>query len=247
MKTHYYIAIVLGFASCVVGAEQRCNTAQIIFKFPKTPLNATEKASIEHMLAIEKLFQDVYTQLTQRWQQLDTIPQSEQRHTQAVEALLSRYQLANPYAQQPSGNFADETLAQLYREWSQQGQRSWVEALKVAALIEEKDIADLEQALANEQIDNFDVQFVYKQLAKASRNHLRKLVSTLKAQDVDYQPQYLSAERFQSIIAAQPERHLYEDVSELCQSQIDQQALQQQRLQQGEKWIEQHKLPASAL
>lgn len=173
---NYYIAIVLGLASCAVMAQpdERCNTAQIIFKFPKSALNATEKNSIEHMLAIEKLFQDVYTTLNQKWQQLETIPQSEQRHTQAVEALLTRYQLTHPYAQQPSGAFKDESLAQLYQSWSQQGQGSLVEALKVAAMIEEKDIVDLEQALANEKIDNFDIQFVDQNLAKASRNHLRQ-------------------------------------------------------------------------
>jgi hypothetical protein len=53
-----------------------------------------------------------------------------------------------------------------------------VEALKIGALIEEKDIFDLREELEN-NVDNKDIAFVYQNLLKGSGNHLRAFTRVL--------------------------------------------------------------------
>jgi len=50
------------------------------------------------------------------------------------------------------------------------------DALRVGAAVEEIDILDLEERIA--QTDKAEIQLVYENLAKGSRNHLRALTST---------------------------------------------------------------------
>jgi L-amino acid N-acyltransferase YncA len=69
----------------------------------------------------------------------------------------------------------------------------------MGAVIEEIDIIDLEKYIT--QTDNTDIQMVYENLMKGSRNHLRSFVSTIQRQiGITYQPQYLSQEAYQAIV-----------------------------------------------
>ncbi len=52
------------------------------------------------------------------------------------------------------------------------------DALRVGAAVEEIDILDLEERIA--QTDKAEIQLVYENLAKGSRNHLRAFTSTLE-------------------------------------------------------------------
>jgi hypothetical protein len=62
--------------------------------------------------------------------------------------------------------------------------------LRVGAAIEEIDILDLEEPIA--QTDKPGIQLVYKNLMKGSWNQLRAFVSNLERQVGEtYQPQYL--------------------------------------------------------
>jgi tRNA isopentenyl-2-thiomethyl-A-37 hydroxylase MiaE len=83
-----------------------------------------------------------------------------------------------------------------------QGGQSLSEALIVGAAIEEIDILDLEKYIA--QTDKTDIQMVYENLMKGSRNHLRSFVSTIQKQaGSTYQPQYLSLEAYQAIVGSE--------------------------------------------
>ncbi len=98
--------------------------------------------------------------------------------------------------------FKNETLQGLYNTLIEQGSVSLIEALKVGALIEEIDILDIQNEL-NEHVDNQDVTFVYDNLLKGSRNHLRAFVRNLSRQGVEYTPQKLSEEQYLAIINAE--------------------------------------------
>lgn len=98
--------------------------------------------------------------------------------------------------------FKNETLQDLYNTLIDQGCVSLIEALEVGALIEEIDILDIQNEL-DEHVDNQDVTFVYDNLLKGSRNHLRAFVRNLSRQGVEYTPQKLSEEQYLAIINAE--------------------------------------------
>ena len=82
-------------------------------------------------------------------------------------------------------------MQKLYDDLTQIGSKSWVEALKIGALIEEVDIIDLQRIVAND-VDNADLAAVYANLIKGSKNHLQAFVKNLKNQGVTYVPQLLT-------------------------------------------------------
>ncbi len=81
-----------------------------------------------------------------------------------------------------------------------QGNISYTEALKAGAAIEEVDIRDLQNMLNEDDINNQDIELVYSNLLKGSRNHLRSFVKVLKNQGITYVPQYLSQSEYDAII-----------------------------------------------
>jgi hypothetical protein len=171
---------------------------------PATPgdLSADESAALSYMREEEKLAHDVYVQLYEKWglRVFQNISQSEQAHTDAIKALIDRYGLQDPVSSSV-GVFTNPDLQALYNDLVARGSQSLAEALKVGAAIEEIDILDLEKSLA--QTDNADIQQVFNNLMNGSYNHLRAFVSNLGAQTGEtYQPQYLSAETYQSIIGS---------------------------------------------
>ncbi|GAB4460223.1 MAG: hypothetical protein Kow0070_16130 [Anaerolineales bacterium] len=167
---------------------------------PASDLSAEETASLLFMREEEKLARDVYNALYAIWGQptFQNIAASEQAHMDEVKLLLDRYGLTDP-ALAP-GQFTDSNLQALYNQLTAQGAISLADALKVGAAIEEIDILDLQTRLA--QTDNADIQWVYNNLMSGSYNHLRAFTSALTQQTGEvYQPQYLPADTYQSIIA----------------------------------------------
>jgi len=169
---------------------------------PATPgeLSAAESTALLYMREEEKLAHDVYVTLYAQWSLpiFQNISQSEQTHTDAVKALLDRYGLADPGSSE-IGVFTNPDLQALYSELVARGSQSLAEAIQVGAAIEEIDILDLQERLA--QTDNADIQQVFNNLMNGSYNHLRAFISTLNTQTGEtYQPQYLSAEAYQAII-----------------------------------------------
>lgn len=137
-----------------------------------TPLSATEKESLLYMREEEKLARDVYNTFYDRYglRVFSNIATSEQAHMDAVLTLLNRYGLADPAAAAP-GVFNNDDLQALYDDLIDQGNASLTAALQAAVLIEETDIADLQDGLA--LTSHADLRAVYNNLLRASQNHLR--------------------------------------------------------------------------
>jgi hypothetical protein len=170
-------------------------------------LSATEIEGILYMREEEKLAQDVYLVLYKKWELpvFQNIASSEATHTEAIKTLIDRYDLEDPAAGKDVGVFTNPTIQGLYDQLVEEGGQSLASALRVGAVIEEIDILDLEERIA--QTDKADVQLVYENLMKGSRNHLRSFVSTLKRQEGEtYQPQYLNQAAFDAIINTPKER-----------------------------------------
>ncbi|MBD3793210.1 MAG: DUF2202 domain-containing protein [Campylobacterales bacterium] len=98
------------------------------------------------------------------------IARSEQKHMDALEVLLDRYELTAPSTLDSQGVFENTDLQALYVQLIAQGELSATEALKAGVLIEETDIADLEEIIDAGVPE--DLEVIYQNLLNGSYNHL---------------------------------------------------------------------------
>jgi hypothetical protein len=167
----------------------------------KQAVEDSEVNSLHFIREEEKLAHDVYSVFYQKYEQriFNNISSSESTHYNAVGCLLERYELSDPSEGNELGVFTNETLQELFDDLIARGNANLEEALKVGALIEEVDIKDIQDDMV-ENIDNEDIELIYSNLMRGSRNHLRAFVSQLKNIGVSYEPVVLSPDQYQSII-----------------------------------------------
>jgi hypothetical protein len=179
-----------------------------VMTLPAGELSEAEAATLLHMREEEKLARDVYTTLYNTWDHwaFERISNSEQRHMDAVLALMEKYDVADPVTDDTTGTFADTDMADLYEQMVETGTQSLADALRVGATIEDLDIADLLDAI--DEADDEDLVAVYQNLLKGSRNHLRSFVYQLGVLGETYTPQYISTEAFTAIVSSPRERGL---------------------------------------
>ncbi len=178
---------------------------EIILNTPKQKLSPDEINGLLQMREEEKLARDVYLYLYKKWGLpiFKNISQSEQTHMDAIKIILDRYSLKDPIKNDRAGKFTSEKLSGLYKILIKNGSNSLIDALIVGATIEDLDIKDLSDLL--ETTDNKDIIFVYKNLRKGSRNHIRSFVRQLDYQHTKYKPKYISKNKFRKIISSKHE------------------------------------------
>jgi hypothetical protein len=139
--------------------------------YPAQQLGADEAAWILFMREEEKLAMDVYQALSQKWNLriFSNIAAAEQRHYDAIGTLIIRHNLADTALPTP-GSFTNAELQMLYNDLLAKGQRSLVDALQAGVIIEERDIADLKEAIST--TDKRDLLTIYGNLKNGSLNHL---------------------------------------------------------------------------
>ncbi len=169
-------------------------------------LTEGEKEGLLQMREEEKLARDVYRHLFSLWGQpiFDNIAGSEQRHMDAVLNLLNKYGLPDPTTGKSEGEFSDEHIQHLYNDLTAAGGASRAAALQVGSTIEDLDIFDLEELLA--ETDNPNITQVYLNLVKGSRNHLRAFAGQLALLGESYVAQYLTQAEIDAIINSPRER-----------------------------------------
>jgi len=207
------VALVLLSATLIAcgGTASALSPATEAAALQSSPTSAQELSDAEaegilYMREEEKLARDVYLKLYEEWglSTFNNIANSEQTHMDALKTLIDRYDLDDPAEGKDIGEFTNQALQELYNQLVEEGRQSLEDALKVGAAVEEIDILDLQQHIA--QTDRGDIQLVYENLMKGSRNHLRAFVSVIERQGWTYQPQYLSQEAFDEIINTPTER-----------------------------------------
>lgn len=168
-------------------------------------LTDSEKASLSWIKEEEKLAFDVYTTLYAKWGSLvfGNISKAEKNHMNAVVWLMQNYGLTDT-AIEPVGDYSVPAFKSLYNDLVSKGNTSLVDALKVGAMIEELDIADLVKYVKDTSNEN--VIMVYSNLMAGSRNHLRAFNRNLLANGASYTPQYLDQATYQEIITGAFER-----------------------------------------
>jgi hypothetical protein len=165
-------------------------------------LTNSEKDGIKYIYEVEKVARDTYTYFFDKWGtpvQL-VVSNSEQNHMDIMKELIDKYNLGDPAAGKGYGEFSNSELQQLYHDLVARGSSSEVDALSTAAMIEEFDIVELRKNVANTNRE--DVLAAYSKLMAGSQNHLEIFTAKLKEKAVVYQPQYLSQQDYNQIIAA---------------------------------------------
>lgn len=145
----------------------------------KYDLSLIEKDGLIYMRLEEKLARDVYLTLGKTYNQkmFVNIPESEQRHMDAVKMLLDKYEIVDPIADNEIGSFTNLDFKKLFDNLVAKGQVSFKDAMLVGKEIEEMDIKDLNKRI--EQTENPDIKDVYENLKEGSENHLRAFTKHL--------------------------------------------------------------------
>ncbi len=151
----------------------------------------------------EKMARDVYRTLYDKWDAavFDNIIQSEQMHKDAIEKLLVNYGIE--YTDEDiTGEFVNTTIQNLYDSLTASGETSLVAALNVGMFIEDFDIADLSESLA--EFDQKDVTSALGNLIEGSKNHLRAFYNNQLTinPEYSYDPEFISEELYIEILAA---------------------------------------------
>ena len=153
-----------------------------------------------HMREEEKLARDVYLALHEKWgiRTFAQIARSEQRHMDAMAALLVYQGVQDPVAHAAPGVFTIPSMQSLYDELVSQGSESPLQALTVGAMVEDLDIHDLQNLLAT--TDDPIIVNVYSSLLRASGQHLRTFTRLLDRFGAPYEPRWITADDFAAIM-----------------------------------------------
>ncbi|HYN78494.1 MAG TPA: DUF2202 domain-containing protein [Lamprocystis sp. (in: g-proteobacteria)] len=174
---------------------------QAVARGPVTVPTLTDVAADDllKMREEEKVARDVYIKLYARWKTpvFSTISASEQIHFDALGAKIVTYRLTDP-ALPGLGEFTNTDLQNAYDQLSTSGLTSSIQALIVGATIEDMDIDDLQNAIAD--TDQAALKTTYQNLLEGSKNHLRAFVRLLRAAGVQYRPQYIDETLFDAIV-----------------------------------------------
>ena len=165
-------------------------------------LSEEEVAHLIFMREEEKLAHDVYIYLNELWGLpiFANIAAAESQHMASVLSVMEAYGVDDPAGGQAAGQFTDPELQALYDELNNQGALSAADALLVGGLVEETDIADLDEALA--QTENPTLVQLFTNLRLGSTNHLLAFSSNYERQSgLAYTPQLLDADTYAAALA----------------------------------------------
>lgn len=165
-------------------------------------LSEEEVAYLIFMREEEKLAHDIYIFLDELWgfPIFANIAAAESQHMASVLSVMEAYGIDEPSGGQAAGQFTDPELQALYDEFTSQGALSAADALLVGGLVEERDVADLDEALA--QTENPTLVQLLSNLRLGSTNHLLAFSSNYERQSgLAYTPQLLDADTYAAALA----------------------------------------------
>jgi hypothetical protein len=139
-----------------------------------TTISAQVKADLAFSRDEERMARDLYAAIAAQYDNaipFSTITTSEQRHYEAVGVLLTRYGIADPAAGKAAGVYANADIQKLYDTLLAQSKTSLTEAYKVGVAVENRDIADVKDAMNT--ATQADIDRVYANLLNGSEMHLQ--------------------------------------------------------------------------
>ena len=195
-------APVMGVDASGTSTMDAANLATQLAALPLQTLSSAEAQGLAMMREEERLAHDVYAASATLWGTpiFANIASSEATHTAAVLALLERYSLPDPLAGLPEGVFFAPAFQDLHDTLVATSSGSLIDALIVGVQIEELDIRVI--AALRAETDNADIQLVYDNLQRGSRNHLLSYYRLLTQQGGSYVPQTITPAEFDAIVGS---------------------------------------------
>jgi hypothetical protein len=188
-------------------------------------LDYNEQTHLEFMREEEKLARDVYIELSAMYPEhpiFGKIDDSEQKHTDAVKAMIEKYGLEDPNTNDNVGVYTGADYGWYFTEKFQQlvekASVSELDALYVGAFIEELDMMDINQCpqvivetdndindiseCGKIYTDNADVDNLYASLLDGSDSHLEGYVKNIENYigEGNYQAQVLPQEQVDELL-----------------------------------------------
>ncbi|MEN2282254.1 DUF2202 domain-containing protein [Algoriphagus sp. SE2] len=166
-------------------------------------LTEADQTTLLYMREEEKLAHDIYINAFDKYGVLafQNIATSETKHIEAVLNAMNRYQVTDPLnGSTDVGEFTIPEIQDLYLQLLEKVNESQNEALLVGLLIEDLDIYDLENAIA--ETNNTTLSFLYENLKCGSMNHMRSFESLASLSSLIYTPIYISQSEYESIISS---------------------------------------------
>jgi hypothetical protein len=167
---------VAGLALSLLGVTVAAQASSSASSMLPTAATSTTSRAAQTLLfgrEEERMARDLYRAFAAKYPTAITfshIAMSEQRHLDAMNALLASAGVPEPAATLTAGKYADPTIQALYDTWLAQGSASVDAAYQVGVALEKQDISDLEKAIAGDLPAATDR--VLGNLLRASRQHL---------------------------------------------------------------------------
>lgn len=201
--------------------SNRCSLTGLLRDLPYEDLNERQIADLVFIREEEKLARDVYLSMYEEWglKIFRQIARAEKTHMRAILYHLNKYEIPDPAAGNGVGVFTNPDLQGLYDDLVLLGTLSLGDAFEVGAFIEELDIRDLQRALVSNDLvtAHVDLQMLYQNLLKGSRNHLRAFHKKLTRLGIVYDPQFLTQEEYDEIVYSPKEKGVVDASGEyLC-------------------------------
>lgn len=191
--------IGLTLIAMALGACTKEDTTTTQTTDPSNNENLTSQSSLVFMLEEEKLARDTYRYLDSLYnlQIFNNIASSEQKHMDMIMTILDAREI--DYELLPEGEFADTALQAIYYAFREQGLLGLNEGFTIGATIEDLDIYDLQNFIA--ELEDSTMIDTYYTLICGSGNHMRGFVSNLEQNGGSYTAQFLSQAEVDSILA----------------------------------------------
>ena len=196
MKKIIFILLVASFLGCDDSDE-----VVII----SDELSMQEVEDLQFLKEEEKLARDVYLFSYDLYQYnvFNNISKSEQSHMDQVSLILDQYEIQD-LSYDERGKFNNQILQKLYDDLVSQSSISLEEAIRVGATIEDLDINDIDGFIVD--TDHDDIAAMYEVLNCGSRNHMRAFSKNLTNLGKEYEPQFISLEKYILIIESTSEK-----------------------------------------
>lgn len=173
-----------------------------ILAMERERIDRQEKNDLRYVRELEKMAFDLYMGWSERW----GLPmytkgyKAELSHTKAVAVFLEIYDIKDK-AHGEVGSFEYDDILEKYNDRHERGMVSSEEAIRLTAEIQEELIVFLEQLLVDGRTDNMDIEVMYNNLIRASRNHFRLAVRHINRNGGSYSPIHLPEGMYKDIIS----------------------------------------------
>ena len=153
------------------GKEHGWNPADMIKDIPAGTVDKAEKTMLINQYGEEKMARDLYTYAYEKYwiQTFSNISKAEQKHMDAVKALLDRYNISAPT------DYAKDN--ELYNTLKANIDKSKKDAIEVGITVEMVDIDNMIKDI--KVTDNDDIKTILTRIWWASYNHMRWFVKAL--------------------------------------------------------------------